>query len=195
MKHFKIISAFLISFFTITAPIAVLALDYQILAPIGNLSTELATKNDLSTYVNFLFKLGIGAAGVLAVIYIIIGGAQYSTTDSILGHQKGKETIKRALTGLALAIFSWLILSTINPDLLSLKFFSYDEPTEPQNTTSEPVGAPTTPINPAQDTSAATASGTSAPTPLPTSQGNTDSNSEEKLQVDPETGEYLPLSN
>lgn len=129
MKLFKILPAFTLSFFVII-PTVLFAADttnfnYQILAPIGKLGSDALATPDLASYVNWLFTFGIGAAGVLAVIYIIIGGAQYATSDSITGHSKGRERIKNALIGLAIAIFSYLILKTINPDLLSLKFFSY----------------------------------------------------------------------
>jgi hypothetical protein len=76
------------------------------------------TGSDFGPYVNGIVKLTIGSAGVLAVIVIIIGGLQYMTTDAISGKQEGKEKIWRALLGLIMAMASWLILNTINPDLL-----------------------------------------------------------------------------
>jgi hypothetical protein len=74
---------------------------------------------DFGPYVNGIVKLLIGSAGVLAVIVIIIGGLQYMTTDAISGKEEGKEKIWRAVLGLIMAMASWLILFTINPELIS----------------------------------------------------------------------------
>jgi hypothetical protein len=51
---------------------------------------------------------------------ILLGGVQYMTSEAMGSKEAGKEKIKNALWGLRLAIISWLILSTINPDLLNI---------------------------------------------------------------------------
>ena len=87
--------------------------------------------SDFGPYVNGIVKLLIGAAGVLAVIMIIIGGLQYMTTDAVSGKQEGKEKIWKALLGLLIAIASWLILYTINPNLISTSLNLQQAPTPP----------------------------------------------------------------
>ena len=66
-----------------------------------------------------MFKFLIAIAGVLAVIMIVIGGVEYMSTDAVYGKSEGKNKITRALGGLLLALISWLILNTINPDTLN----------------------------------------------------------------------------
>ncbi len=75
----------------------------------------------LANYLSGAFALAIGITGVLAVLVIMIGGIQYITSGSFSGKEDGKEKISKALIGLFLAIAAWIILYTINPDLLSLK--------------------------------------------------------------------------
>lgn len=72
-----------------------------------------------NTYVKGMFALLIGIAAVLAVIMIVIGGIQYMSTDAISGKSEGKEKITQALYGLFIAMACWLILYTINPNILN----------------------------------------------------------------------------
>ncbi len=73
---------------------------------------------NIATYLKEMFKIGIGLAGVFAVFMIIWGGFQYMSTDAVRGKSEGKEKIEGALWGLGLALGSFLILNTINPQLL-----------------------------------------------------------------------------
>ena len=94
---------------------------YVELAPIpgttavGDTGTQI-----LGTYLTGIFKVGIAVAGVLAFLMIVIGGFQYLSTDAITGKEEGKQRIARALGGLILALASYIILYTINPNLVSL---------------------------------------------------------------------------
>jgi len=81
---------------------------------------------DLSSYLQGMFRLLIALATVFAMIMIIWGGIEYMSTDAISGKEEGKERIQNAVWGLILALVSWLILYTINPDLLQFKFFAGD---------------------------------------------------------------------
>ena len=72
-------------------------------------------------YINSIFSILIGLAGVLAVVMIIYGGIQYMSTDAFSGKSEAKSTIQNAFLGLGLAIASYLILNTINPDLVNIK--------------------------------------------------------------------------
>ncbi len=80
--------------------------------------------NDFAGFLVTLYQWGISIAVILSVLYIIFGGIRYMTTDSISGKSEGKETIKSALIGLILALSAWLILYTINPQLISLEITS-----------------------------------------------------------------------
>lgn len=78
----------------------------------------------LATVLNQIFYVGLVAAVALALFMVVRGGVQYMTTDSIDGKGGAKARIQAALGGLVLAFSAILILSTINPSLvtLSLKF-------------------------------------------------------------------------
>ena len=71
-------------------------------------------------YLNILIKLFLGICGVLAVIMIVMGGIEYMTSELISSKEAGKESIRNALLGLLLALGAYLILNTINPDLLNV---------------------------------------------------------------------------
>src|SRR3989344_3257684 len=96
------------------------ATDYKLLAPIplsgvdqGDTKTTTA-----GPYIQGLFTLIIAIAGGLAVLKIIFGGIQYMSTDAFQGKSEAKSTIQNAIWGLLLAIGAWLILFTINEDLV-----------------------------------------------------------------------------
>lgn len=104
--------------------------EYNLLAPIpldgpGNNPTETATT---ATYLPGLFRLLIGIAGGLAVIKIIWGGIRYMSTDAFGEKSEAKGTIENALWGLLLAMSAWLIVYTINPELVK---FDLNIPTTP----------------------------------------------------------------
>jgi len=94
---------------------------YDLLAPLPFFGSTFDIKGGLTPYLQVLFQLLIGIAGLLSVIMIVIGGIEYMSTDAIQGKEEGKERITQAILGLILALGAWLLLNTINPDLLSLR--------------------------------------------------------------------------
>ena len=92
---------------------------YAILESIPGISAGSAPS--LSTYLRAVFLTGIGLAGVLAVLMIVIGGIQYIGSGmSPSGKSDARDRITNAIMGLLLALLSWIILNTINPSLVSL---------------------------------------------------------------------------
>jgi hypothetical protein len=85
-----------------------------------------AEEVNLPRLVNQLFIWGIAIAAILAVLYIIIGSIQYMTTDAVSGKEVGKTKIMSAVAGLILALVSWIILETINPNLLNTNILQVD---------------------------------------------------------------------
>lgn len=77
--------------------------------------------NELGHFLSQAFQFGLALSAVLAVVMIIWGGVQTMLTDSPFGKDEGKNRIKGALGGLALALTAWLILYTINPEILNFK--------------------------------------------------------------------------
>lgn len=66
-----------------------------------------------------IYVYGLGLVGISALIMLVFGGLKYMTaTDSPGQVNSAKDTMRNAIFGLVLALVSWLILFTINPDLV-----------------------------------------------------------------------------
>ncbi|GEM_PF-3433971 len=63
-----------------------------------------------------LYVWGVGLVAIIAVIMLVIGGVQYMVAGE-KDPSSAKERIRNAIWGLVLALCSYLILYTINPDL------------------------------------------------------------------------------
>ncbi len=63
-----------------------------------------------------LYVYGVGVVAIAAMIMLVIGGVQYMVAGE-KDPGPAKERIRNAIWGLILALTSWLILYTINPDL------------------------------------------------------------------------------
>ncbi len=121
MKYFIIIFSFLI-----LSPFVVHAdnIKYYSLEPINVNGVEYVAGEEIITgnlggYLNNMFMLGIALCSGLAVIMIIIGGIQYVSTDAWSKKGEGKERIIAAIFGLLIALGSYALLNTINPDILN----------------------------------------------------------------------------
>lgn len=70
-------------------------------------------------YAKYFFNIGVGIAGILAVMTIAFGGVYYLVS---LGRGKftdeGKDWIKAGILGLFIILCAYLIVYTINPDLV-----------------------------------------------------------------------------
>lgn len=77
---------------------------------------------DFGDYVNGIFMFAIGLAGVLAVIMIVIGGIQYMSTDNFSEKAEGRGRIWNAVLGLVLLLGSYMLLNTLNPNLVKFTF-------------------------------------------------------------------------
>ncbi|MFA6322609.1 MAG: pilin [Candidatus Buchananbacteria bacterium] len=76
----------------------------------------------LGQYIGVVFQYIVGLAAFLAAVMIMIGGFLWLTSAGNPSRvTQGKEYITGALVGLLLALFSYIILYTINPSLVSLK--------------------------------------------------------------------------
>jgi cell wall-associated NlpC family hydrolase len=93
---------------------------YSLLAPLPGI--DRVTENEtVGGYLNTLIQIIIGVIGLLSVVMIIVGGIQYMSTDAIAGKDEGRQTIQGAVLGLLLALGSFVILNTIDPDLTRLE--------------------------------------------------------------------------
>jgi hypothetical protein len=71
-------------------------------------------------YVVAIYEFLLSLVGIVAMVMIIIGGFRYMTsTGNASAMADAKDMIFSALLGLGLALLSWLILYTINPDFIT----------------------------------------------------------------------------
>jgi len=84
-----------------------------------NVGSEPSEGSTLGDFINLLFQLGIGIAGVLAVVMLTIYGFQYASGDTtnIANLAALKVKITNVVIGLLLLLSTFVILNTINPDL------------------------------------------------------------------------------
>ncbi|MBI3572249.1 hypothetical protein HY091_01800 [Candidatus Kaiserbacteria bacterium] len=95
------------------------------LAPIPGLTadqngTPFIGTPDLPSFLNNLYQYLIGFAAALAVIYVIWGGLEISTQDSVSKQSDGRKRIEGALFGLALVLAPYLVFYVINPAIVNL---------------------------------------------------------------------------
>ena len=73
-------------------------------------------------YINNLYMVAVGLAGLAAVIMIVIGAVYFTTSGGNPSKQKeGKEYITSAILGLLLLLGAFILLNTINPQLVKLE--------------------------------------------------------------------------
>ncbi len=116
--------------------------DYEVIAPLPGIGAENGRTN-LSTYLPAAFNLTVGIAVALAFIFITLGGVLYATSDALSGKQQGREYIENAVLGLLLVIGSYVILNTINPQILSFNILIERPTVEPTDSPVIPVIPPT----------------------------------------------------
>jgi len=83
-------------------------------------------------YVRYLYFLGLAFIGAAALFALIYGGVMYITSDVITSKEEAKKWMLGAVTGLLLGFLSYLILFTINPDLVKWELNIPETPAGPQ---------------------------------------------------------------
>ena len=125
--------------------------DYTLLQPLtnqtdhGDLTKIQVSPEGLSDYFNQAYSFLLILIAITAVFYLIYGGMVYLTTDIANKQKQGKEVIVRVISGLVFVFTVWLILNSINPNILNnkLTFAILDSVPSGNNT----GGGPTTPPN------------------------------------------------
>jgi len=90
---------------------------YKFLQPLPGIASELPAENVLSIYLSNLFKILIGLAIMLSIGMIVLGGLQYLGGEAAKTKGAGVQRLNGAIFGLAIALFAWLFLNTLNPAL------------------------------------------------------------------------------
>lgn len=102
-------------------PYATLA-QIQLETGLPNVPRELPAENALPNYIKYLFIFGLSSITILALAQMIIGGTMYIlAAGNAAKVEDAKDTIFQALLGVGVLLISYLLLRTINPDLVNLR--------------------------------------------------------------------------
>ncbi len=139
MKKIFVITLILAGFASTYWSLKVMAVDTELNfippCPAGGGNCQTVSGKSISEYIVRLYQFGVGFAGILAVGMIAAGAIYRGINAGNPGKQKeGEDMIKSAIWGIVLLLGSYLILKTINPELVKL-----DEP-QLQNVDEVPLG-------------------------------------------------------
>ncbi len=96
---------------------------YKLLAPLPIFGSVFnASGKSFGEYLSIMFTFFVSFAGVLAVVMLIFGGIQYMSTDSLSGTESGRSKMYQAVFGLIIVLASYVILNTVNPNLVKFNF-------------------------------------------------------------------------
>ena len=85
-------------------------------------SSGLPVGQELPSYINYLFIFSLGLVTILALTQMIIGGITYIlAAGNAAKVEDAKDMILQALLGVGILLISYLLLRTINPDLVNLR--------------------------------------------------------------------------
>lgn len=109
---------------TTAAPCTNCNLGYTPLEPIPGLTTNadgstFTNPNNLPSIVNAIFKIFITVGALFAVLMLTVGGIQYMISGGPAEKARGIQRAQAALWGILLLAAAYLILYTINPNLLT----------------------------------------------------------------------------
>lgn len=92
--------------------------------------------SDFTELLRWLLRFMFYASGILAVLMLVIGGVQYVLAGSTGNPEKigdAQSRLLAALGGLVLALGAWIILNTINPNLLKIDLDLRPVPSDQSN--------------------------------------------------------------
>lgn len=110
--------------------------------PLENLPGFENANGNFDTYFKNLYLFALWVVALSALFMLIVGGFLYLSSAGnthLLG--TAKKTIYGALIGLIIALISWLILDTINPDLTKLKLSGLSVAAVDGGASSSPIGS------------------------------------------------------
>ncbi len=79
-------------------------------------------QNDPAAFLRQLYILALALAGTVAFVQIVRGGILYSLSGVVNSKNEAKAIFKGVAQGLALLMGAYVVLNTINPALVNLKF-------------------------------------------------------------------------
>jgi len=115
---------------------------YEIEVSIPGGEAKAGTEITLADYIRYLYLFGLSLVGIAALGALVYGGFQYMLSDTITTKEEAKKLIWGAIFGLILGLSAYLILYTINPDLVNLREPTLPESTEPTTPSPFQGGSP-----------------------------------------------------
>lgn len=94
---------------------------YTLQVSIPSASGDLTSVTNYGDYVAAVYKYLVGFSVTVAIVFLMIGGIRYVIGASTGEIGKAKDMIVKAITGLVLLLFAYVILFTVNPELVKLK--------------------------------------------------------------------------
>jgi len=93
----------------------------QIQWPSSPMGTPLTPDTRFHEFISYIYEWGISLGGIAVFIMLVWAGIEYLTSAGDPGKMRSAiKRIKSSILGLALLLTSWLILNTINPQLVRL---------------------------------------------------------------------------
>lgn len=116
---------------SIPAPVG--ALNYTLLEEIPGQS---GTTGDLNLYLQKLYSFTFWAVGIAALFMLTVGGFMYVTSAGNTSRiSTAKTIIFDSILGILIALFAWLFLYVLNPDLVEGLSLPTSSPTAPPSST------------------------------------------------------------
>lgn len=128
--------------------------------PLEPLKAGFSSYRNFSDYLGTIYKLTITIGALIAVVMLVTGGVRYMLSEGFTDIDKAKLRIRSALWGLLVLVGSFLILYSINPNLLNFNLLI--PPLKQQNASN---------FNPATGGSGSAGQQVLTPTPMTAAQG------------------------
>lgn len=145
-KHYFILSTILFLAFAFGTKIIAQGLEGNY-PSISGVEKPTSTATPLVLYLKYIYNLAITLAGIVLFISLIRGGVLYFSSGGNPTRMKNaKERIQNALLGILLVFSSYLILNTINPELVIFPVFNI-QPITPVSVTAPDLSVNTVMIN------------------------------------------------
>lgn len=87
--------------------------------PLEPLPGQRGTPTNFCTLLNLVFQVLIYMGGLIAVLFLVLGGISYMVSEVVDKRSLARDRIKAAVWGLAVLLGAWIILNTINPALIT----------------------------------------------------------------------------
>lgn len=95
--------------------------------PVGAVMGDKVVSTLLPRYIEIFYNYGLSVAGILAAVMLMAGGTLWLVSGGDSGKVgQAKDIIAGSLIGLVLLFSAYIILNTINPELLKMKPISID---------------------------------------------------------------------